>query len=342
MKNRILYFDVLRILATFCIIMIHVSGLYVTSEYGGVDFAFGAVLNSFARVGVPIFIMISGANMLNERKKIETKSFLKKYALNIATILIFWTVVYTVMYCIFVPLLTEKTISLISVIEAFHPRRFHFWFLYMIVGLYMLTPILKLFVNRENKTKILYLIGVLVIFAFVPQSLSLFDNEYINIVVELFDSFKIPMGYLAYYLIGWYLSQFELEKRTNKVFTILGVISVAGTIVTTIFYHEKTSIDSNMQLTVLFASVWVFVLFKDIFKRQEKEKMCRVSEKLSRLTFGAYLIHILFITACTLIIPESLFAPIRLIIIYIITTVASFTASFVISKIPYVKMLVRG
>ena len=342
MKNRILYFDVLRILATFCIIMIHVSGLYVTSEYGGVDFAFGAVLNSFARVGVPIFIMISGANMLKESKQIETKTFLKKYVVSVALILLFWSFFYVAVYEIFMPLVSDRIFSFKNVIEFFLLGHFHLWFLYMIIGLYLLTPVLKLFVKKENKTKVLYLIGVLVIFAFVPETLSLFDNEYINIVVELFESFKIPMGYLAYYLIGWYLSQFELENRTNKVFTILGVISVAGTIVTTIFYHEKMSIYVNVQLTVLFASVWVFVLFKDIFKKQENEKLCKISEKLSKLTFGAYLTHILFITACTLIIPESLFAPIRLIIIYIITTVASFTASFVISKIPYVKTLVRG
>ncbi len=64
--NRIFYIDMLRVVACIFVVMIHSSATYVVKDIGSFNFWIGNFLDSISRSGVPIFIMISGALMLDE------------------------------------------------------------------------------------------------------------------------------------------------------------------------------------------------------------------------------------------------------------------------------------
>ena len=59
----------------------------------------------------------------------------------------------------------------------------------MIIGLYLIVPILRLFVKRENKRYILYFILLSVVFNYIPSFLSLFKN-----IMGFPKSFKVYMN----------------------------------------------------------------------------------------------------------------------------------------------------
>ena len=76
-SRRIYYLDVLRVVACMAVVMIHASAPYLGKDIGSFNFWVGNVLDSLSRVAVPLFVMISGALMLDE-KYVYTAEKLKK------------------------------------------------------------------------------------------------------------------------------------------------------------------------------------------------------------------------------------------------------------------------
>ena len=90
MKKRIVYFDVLKVITCFMVIMIHViSRTWYVLDLKSSEFTFLTILDSICRCAVSIYLMISGAIFLNEDKNIKIKDMFRKYILNIFLIYLF-------------------------------------------------------------------------------------------------------------------------------------------------------------------------------------------------------------------------------------------------------------
>ena len=77
--------DLLRIIACVMVVVLHVSALYVTQNIKNPNiwFTIGNLIDSFMRVSVPIFVLISGAFNLSNNKNKEYNYFYKKTMKNI-------------------------------------------------------------------------------------------------------------------------------------------------------------------------------------------------------------------------------------------------------------------
>ena len=350
MKQRIFYFDLLRVFAAICVIVIHVAGPYQAgTSPESVDFIISNIFNSITHASVPLFVMISGSFMLDEKRQISTKQFLKKYVLNIAILLVVWTSLYT-LKTIGMSILRSESYSLKDFLEDFllADGGLHLWYLYMIIGLYLITPILKLFVCEKNKNKVLYLIIILSIFTFIPSMLNAFNNEYVNIFSSLFSKIGLNAGaYIAYYLLGWYLANFQLQKKHRILIYILGFLGLLYTILVGQFVSmaEGTIAENVYKVTALhlfFYSASLFILFKQLFQNTKPSKFTSFISHLSKLSFGVYVIHLVVISVFTRIVPDNVFILVKLILVSLATTVTCFLVSFIISKIPLIKKLIRG
>jgi len=93
--------------------------------------------------------MVSGSLMLDESKKITVKNILFKYVRNIGILLVIWSVIYTYVDNILFPVYYGQSIDVSSVISQFVLGRTHLWYLYMLIGLYLITPFLRMFVNKD-------------------------------------------------------------------------------------------------------------------------------------------------------------------------------------------------
>lgn len=347
MKKRILYFDILRICAALMVVMIHISGVYANEVSDKTGFIFGNILDSLSRIAVPIFVMISGAFMLDESKQISYKDFLKKYVLNLAIITVSWSVLFAVITKIVLPFVKSEPISLAGIFDTALNGGYHMWYLYMIIGLYIITPVLKLFVKKENKNYVFYLMVAIIALGFVGNTISLYNNAYIISVARFFNQFKLNgLGYIAYYLLGWYLANFDIGKKKRMLIYYLGALGCLYTILATHVLSTKhntlVAAYENVSLNVLFSSVAFFILIKQLFKDKNDLKIQKPVVLLSKLTFGSYLIHTLVLAFAINIVPESIFSLARILIIWLLTSVISFVISFVASKIPFIKYFVKG
>ena len=131
-------FDCLRIIAILAVIMIHCSAPYVIDfPRDSFNFVIGNIFDSVARIGVPFFVIISGYFMLNENKELSILK-IKSKILKLFMILGFWSLFYALVY------------HFKNFLNAFIYGHYHLWFLYMLIGLYLITPILRLFVKKEK------------------------------------------------------------------------------------------------------------------------------------------------------------------------------------------------
>ena len=140
--------DRLRIVATLMVIAIHVTSPTVEQ--------FGAVApggwwaanwwNSLTRPAVPLFVMLSGYLLF--AKDYPLGDFLRRRFSRVLIPAFFWMLVFSV-YNYFAnghPRTAEELVrSLVS-----GPVYFHLWFIYMIIGLYLVYPILRPWVRSAD------------------------------------------------------------------------------------------------------------------------------------------------------------------------------------------------
>ena len=68
-KKRVLYFDILNIVACFCVIWLHCNGI-VHKFSQDRAWATSLIVETIAYWAVPVFFMLTGATLMNYRKKI--------------------------------------------------------------------------------------------------------------------------------------------------------------------------------------------------------------------------------------------------------------------------------
>lgn len=129
--RRFLFLDWLRILATLAVVTLHSStGLVLNNFYEDPSsWWVGNFYESITRWCVPIFVMISGALLLNDSKTYTYKSFLLKRINKILLPLLGWSIIY---YCYFV-FQGRYSFSILDFFQKLSTNKIsnHFWFLYM-------------------------------------------------------------------------------------------------------------------------------------------------------------------------------------------------------------------
>lgn len=333
-KDRIIYLDILRIIATIAVVAIHVSAnnWYTTSpasyEWNVLNF-----YDSIVRWAVPIFVMISGALFLDNDRNIETKKLYTKNILRIITAFLFWSVIYAG--------ITVSTNRIEVFIQEIFLGHYHLWFLYMIIGLYMLTPILRK-ITEDKKTTEYFLIVSIIFTIIIP---TIFKHPTLSQMTKILENIDLNFGYVTYFVLGYYLSKLELSKKSRIIIyisSILGfLITIFGTAIISNNKMIPTNIYNEYYPNVLLESIGVFVLIKNI-KFDIKPKQANMIKVLSKYSFGIYLVHDLILTELvkngltTLTFNPIISVPCIALIVYIISLIIS----IILNKIPILNKLI--
>lgn len=346
-KKRIVYLDVLRVIACLSVIMIHTSAGYVVKDFGTFNFWVGNLFDGIARIGVPLFVMISGSLMLDKNYDYSNKKLIK-HIKKLIIFFVFWSALYSTIYQILMPVfLKHESISILKLLGSFIKGHFHLWFIYMIIGLYLILPLLRLWVNDTNIKYVKYFIILAIIFTFIiPQIISIGSN-YSNLfdqIQKILDNINIKYvgGFTTYFLLGWYLNNYKIKNK--KILYILGILSIALIILVTGILSITTNKDvqmyGNMTVTVLIYSVMIFAFVKD--KCPNASENNKIISNISKNSLGIYAIHPLIITIIYKIL--SIFdlntAIINIPICFIATILIAYVVAYIFSKIPILNKVV--
>ena len=294
-KNRIIYLDCLRIISIFFMIMIHVaSANWKKIPVASLDWKAFTVYDGMARFCVPVFVMISGVLFLDKEKK-YTYEKIKNNILRIVRVFLIWSFIYTV-YKFKGNIFTGGELE--DAIEYFLLGHSRFWFLWMIIGIYLLVPFLRKI--SEDKKLVESYIWMSFLFISISGMLEAFWGEE-HLIVQMIDELKITFlgGYVGYFLLGHYLHEYELKKETRGIVYVLGMVSVVVTIVGTIIISSTPAGATSKLLgylrpNIVFIAASVFLFFKQIIKQEElKESWKKIIVNISDLCLGIYMVHTL-------------------------------------------------
>ena len=339
-NQRVVYYDLLRVAATFAVILIHISGSYFGEKNpSSFDWQIYNFYDGISRWSVPVFVMISGALFL--KAEVNLEKLFKKNIIRIVTAFIFWSLAYG----IFEIIVKNRRIKLALGEMLF--GHYHMWFLFMIVGLYLAVPLLKK-ITESTKLTVYFLILSLIFSVIIPQGIdivSLFSESIGDTLIEISDcvGIKNAVGYSGYFVLGYYLSSIEIDRKNRKLIYLLGVIGFVGTVGLTsllsiIKKEPLLTMQEYFSSTVLMESVAVFVFFK-YSNPKLSEKSVRILSGLSKYSFGVYLVHPMILeTFSRLGLDVQTFSPILSIpVILIAGAVVSFVISALLNRIPVLK-----
>ena len=302
--------------------------------------------SSLTRFCVPIFFMVSGALLLRKSEDIST--FFKKRFSKLISPLIFWSTFYYIFYLIIDSNL--EGFSLYNAIKStiLTPAAIHLWFVYAILGLYFLVPVLSAISEERKQSALTYYTVIWFLFASLLPYIRLFG---INIPANLgtwhFVN-EIPQfyNYSGYFTLGYIL----YNTRESKPLTNLSMLAFAAS-ATSMFILVLLDSSAKKALTqdywefktplVVIMSASLFYIAKNFNGALSKAQ--KASTYLSGLTFGVYLCHVAIIyLVCDMYgwVLQSIPLFFRLPIQALTFTILSFSVAAIISKIPFLRKII--
>ena len=336
-EQHIIWIDVMRFTAAFLVILAHIYD-WSTSPRLFYIFYF-----TISRIAVPLFFLLSGYLLLSKEETIP--SFLKKRFARVAVPFLVWSIIYDVMDS---NSFTDTGVTLDAVLKLFiriirGPRGGHLWFMYFLIGLYLLAPVLRVFVSKANKTELFYYIGLW--FLAMPimniiEGLTPIDSGF-----EIYNA----GGYLGYFLLGYYLGGMENTAQNLS----RGIALFAGGFLFTfaVFYFDlppqgnELPFRSYPSLNIIIMSLGAFLIIKHAGEKASPF-WANFAHQAGIASFGIYLIHLLVLNMIARLWVswghdvQAGNAIIVVPVVAIITFVVSWALVYVIQKIPVLRAIV--
>ncbi|WP_299448239.1 acyltransferase family protein [uncultured Phascolarctobacterium sp.] len=280
------YIDCIRIVCAYSVVLLH-STAYAVYDYNGKMFDAFVLLNTFTRLAVPLFFMCSGAVILKSGFKIEQ---LFKRVKRIVYPLIFWSIFYEI-YLIYCGL--NKSI-LDAINDILHDRvMYHMWFLYALLGIYLLIPFLHKMVqgmdSKDWKWFWKFSISIILI-----KTIMTLCHSYIPASFTM-----IPIS-IVYVMAGYYLSHFESPISKTYVqaggafasIIIVGVLTIHSSHVSGKYIESFINLDNFF---IYLGAGFAFLLFKNLSKILNNSFVLNTIGNLKDITYFCYLSHVLIL-----------------------------------------------
>lgn len=320
------FLDVLRVLATCAVVLMHVlTGATDVTDASIVPEYRSLLLSVMDLVTwcVPIFLMISGYLFLNPERTLTYPVMIKKYCRRIALAILLFGVPYAASELV----VAEKSFRIMMIPEALKMALTghtwsHMWYLYLILFLYLITPLLKKVLQILPVWSVVAVMAVI----FLGSSVAPFLNK----VLDINSILVLPDGgvYFLYYLCGYLFVVREVcvdktessttsgkrksmeagdhtepakGRRIGNVWLIAAAVLTMGMILSRTLAGFSIQMAYNYPFTVLlamllFAAGWKGGRDGAAPTAREKDRIHRIPwQEAGALSFAVYLVHPVYV-----------------------------------------------
>ena len=284
MRERNYRIDILRCVSAFFIVVIHVVSTSVAYNDTAVAQATVRLLNvvhNLSSWAVPVFFMITGFCVLGDDRECTWQWTFRH-------VIKFIGILFTVgwFYALLEYVYMERTVSLravfLSLVDVLNGNTWtHMWYIYFIIGIYFVLPVIKSHVLQDQKN-VYYLSGLLFISTiWIPAV-----NNWLGLSIDM----HLPMsGYLFYVVMGALIARCSFADM--KYFNvILAAVNMAAAVY--LWNHGKDVVYPYTSLPVCIMALCIFIL---ITKNHTGLHMGRKWKGITECTLGIYLIHPFFL-----------------------------------------------
>ncbi len=296
--DMIVRFSYLRVAACIAIVTLHTvyaANVYFADALTANQNVASRIVENCMMWAVPSFLMVTGALLLNPKKEITFQKLFGKYVLRVLVALFAFTMVFR----IFDMCMDKEAICLSSFLHGFgqffaDTSWGHLWYLYLLIGLYLLLPFYKKIAAYSTKQELLYLLAVYTVF------LSLLPGFHALNPWGMTCGFYVctTVVYPLYLFIGHMLHQHVL--RFGKAAAGCIIIVSTGLIVFLTKVRWETGFEAMDDLWG-YSSILVILQTAGLFawmettKETAQHRLDIIVRKLDECSFGIYLIHMILV-----------------------------------------------
>ena len=340
-KQNINYISVLSVISAIAVVILHTNEFWIFSRE---NYWFTAnLIECLFYFAVPIFFMISGITLIDYRDRYDTKEFLKRRIKKTFIPFICWSIIGMLYYTF-----------LKNGFSIFEMTRTHFintimetkcigiyWFFIQLFCVYLCIPLFGAIEKKLRKEVFVYLLIVCAIFNCILP----FFNEIFKQNLALPITVQVGSGYLLYIIIGYLLHTSKIDKVTEIIIYLLGIMGLLLHIFGT--YNLSMQADKiigtykgyNNVPCILYSSA-IFLLIKKLCSKIKNMSFFAIINKIKKYTFAIYVIHWYLIDIITVIFKlKTISIFYRLGMPIIIIPLCIFVA-YILRKIPFIKYIV--
>ena len=316
MKKRIVYLDLLKIIAMFLVSFYHIGYYYM-------DYKFiqnthyipnlNRIVMNMCAMSVPIFFTVSGALMLN--KRYDNKKIISKIV-NMIILIIFWS------------LLID------------YPR----WFLVTLTGLYFIYPFIKHSFDK-NRQLFYFIMLLLFIMPFMYNFIILIGTIFgFKYLINLKRTGLFTIYALLYFMIGGLLFNIKISKK--KSFFI--IVFLIGLFLTSLEGYVFTNFNNAMfdnvnasfpTIGALLMCISLFLIFKDL--QIKSDKISNLISIIASNCLAVYLFHLFIWSLLLKMIKINSMNIFSCALACIFVDCLAIIVSIIINKIPYLKKILQ-
>jgi surface polysaccharide O-acyltransferase-like enzyme len=346
--------DLIRTVAIILVILLHSAieptpNLNIMSPQGVQLWWTSNIYDSIARSSVPLFVMLTGALLLQPTKVGEPLGvFFKKRWNRIGIPVIFWGAIFFAWDF----LAKGQSLSALSIMQGILAGPYvHFWYVYVLIGLYLITPLLRVVVANADWRIIRYFLIIWFIGTGIVTLVTL-DANLSSQTTWFKNNVFLLTGLIGYFILGAYAVKLRFRSSIlylglilSTVWTILGTFFLISTIGES---HSQFFLDAN-SFSVIIASVTLFLLLATISNQTIEKRFPRgnkILKVISQNTLPIYLFHIIILETLQkgyLGIKISVTTMNPIIEIPLVTTVTLLLCLAIIvplKKLPYVNRII--
>lgn len=273
-------YDLIRSVAIYFVVIIHSLGCVETNTYGLNEANLVNAIMSIVKCAVPLFVMLSGALLLGKEESIA--SFYKKRLMRLLPPFLIWSFI---VYSLYYIKNNNDDFSIYDLFYNYIVQTFTsgvvsvYWYVYMILGLYLITPFLRKLVLSLNKFESYLFLCILLLLYIISQILPT-----VKIASRFISENYI---YIFYYCFGYIYVKYKTSE-TNYISIIILLISWLLNVVNLVLGITTFPF-------VVFFSISCFSLLYNI-RIPPKRIVIMFLNYCSRISYGVYLFHIIIIS----------------------------------------------
>lgn len=271
MKKREIIYDFIRVLSCICVIGIHSTN--------------NLLIKSISRIGLPMFVFLSGVLILNASEEKTSQFYFKRFIKIVIPLYLysfFYLFVYKYNYSLNIFIPSNFMLEFVNITKGY--THYHLWYLYMILGIYLCAPYLKKMcknlTDRDYKNLIILIFTITIIKYTLPNL-----NINIGIASITFTDWTLV------FLLG-YLTTKECINKNYKLIYFLGIIAFSFSMFARAYIPSLTNInDLSISMMLQVMAVYIF-FYRNKKAICQRTKLNTIINHISKYTFDIYLIHV--------------------------------------------------
>ena len=327
-KNNVGWIDALRVIACLMVVFSHCCDPFVAHFDANREmFLTGVFSGSLVRPCVPLFAMMTAVLLLPIKSGTTINQFYRKRIGRIITPLVFWSIALPLMAFFYFTVMSPNTpnpqlsvsdYTTGTLLQRLYTFVFNFnfdttplWYLYMLIGLYVIMPILSSWLvqatQKELKT-LLYIWGITLVLPYVKMMAPLlgYTGNYGHMGLfgecdwNVYGTFYYISGVIGYLILAYYLKNYPLNWSWKKMAFICIPMFAVGYAITSIGYVITNAYFPGnyayLEILWYFAGINVFMMTFPVFIAIQKlnTRSRKWLSYAAKLTFGIYLCHFTF------------------------------------------------